>query len=276
MIRISIPWIIEVFESLDAIDRFKSKDTILDSFALLLGAQSKLEAIFDQSIYGSHLRASRDAASQLHKEITELLGVEEKWEDRVINEYEVFGLKEQRDKLKTVLLAELSVVPCFLVSLKDSFDVSLLVEAGSRLFPASLLVKAPETEKDAMEVGRALAFELPTACGFHTFRVTESVVRRYWDIATKGLARPKLETLGNFSAELERMQMGDIRIVEAIKQMTKLHRNPLIHPEVILTSEEAIGIIGMARSVIGAILATLPDAPTTTGAIAPSETSSSP
>ena len=50
------------------------------------------------------------------------------------------------------------------------------------------------------------------------------------------------------------------------KQMTKLHRNPLIHPEVILTVDEAIGIIGMARSVIGAMLQVLPDEPPTTGA----------
>jgi hypothetical protein len=48
--------------------------------------------------------------------------------------------------------------------------------------------------------------------------------------------------------------------------MTKLHRNPLIHPEVILTVEEAIGIIGMARSVIAMMLQSLPDVPTTTGA----------
>ena len=38
-----------------------------------------------------------------------------------------------------------------------------------------------------------------------------------------------------FAAELERQQLGDPKVVEAIKQMTKLHRNPLIHPEVILS-----------------------------------------
>ena len=47
---------------------------------------------------------------------------------------------------------------------------------------------------------------------------------------------------------------------------TKLHRNPLIHPEVILTVEEAIGIIGMARGVIAMMLQAMPDVPTTTGA----------
>jgi len=45
--------------------------------------------------------------------------------------------------------------------------------------------------------------------------------------------------------------------------MTRLHRNPLVHPEAILTVEEAIGIIGIARSVIGSILVVLPDVPPT-------------
>jgi hypothetical protein len=265
MMRISIPWVVDIIEGLDGLDRVPSKSTILDSFAQLFGVQNKIDAIFDQSVYGSYLRASRDAARQLHKAIEVLLEVED-WGDKSISDYELFSLKTSRDKLKTVLLAELSVVPAYLVSLKDNFDVALLVEAGTRLFPPTLLSKAPETEKDALEVGRALAFELPTACGFHAFRVTESVVRKYWDIATKGQARPKLETLGNFAAELERQQVGDAKIVEAIKQMTKLHRNPLIHPEVILSTEEAIGIIGMARSVIAAMLASLPDVPNTTGA----------
>ena len=57
-----------------------------------------------------------------------------------------------------------------------------------------------------------------------------------------------------------------VTIVEAIKQMTKLHRNPLVHPEVILRTEEAIGIIGMARSAIAAMLAALPDVRIATGA----------
>jgi hypothetical protein len=103
-------------------------------------------------------------------------------------------------------------------------------------------------------VGRALAYELPTACGFHTFRVTEAVVRRYWDAVSENKERPKPQTLGTFAAKMAKHKYGDEKVVEAIKQMTKLHRNPLIHPEVILNVEEAIGIIGMARSVIAMML----------------------
>ena len=69
-----------------------------------------------------------------------------------------------------------------------------------------------------------------------------------------------VRALGRFAAELERQQLGDHR------GRTKLHRNPLVHPEVILSTEEAIGIIGMARSAIAAMLAALPDVRIATGA----------
>ena len=265
MMRISIPWVLDVIEGMDELNMLAAKSTVLEAFLTLFTAQSKIEAIYDQSVYGGYLRASRQAASEIHTEIEQYLSAQD-WEKKVFSEWEVASLKTKKNNLKTVLLAELQVTPTYLVSLKDNFDVILLVENGVRLFPPNLLDKAPETEKDALEVGRALAFELPTACGFHTFRVTESVVRKYWDVAAKGKARPKLETLGTFAAELERQEFGDAKTVEAIKQMTKLHRNPLIHPEVIFTVEEAIGTIGMARSVLAQMLAALPDVPKTTGA----------
>jgi hypothetical protein len=273
MIRISIPWLFDIIESLDSLDNVKANEDILSNLISLFPVQGKLEAIFDQSIYGGYLRASRDAAFSLHSQISEIMGDHETWTERKVSEFQVISLREKKDKFKTVLLADLNVLPSYLVSMKDSFDIAILVEAGHKLFPSSLLAKAPETEKDAKEVGRALAFELATACGFHTFRVLESVVRRYWDAATSGADRPRLETLGSFATELEKLKVGDGKIIEAIKQMTKLHRNPLIHPEVILTTEEAIGIIGMARSVMAAMLQFLPDAPNTTGVPAIAESS---
>jgi hypothetical protein len=92
----------------------------------------------------------------------------------------------------------------------------------------------------------------------------ESVFRVYWDKVSNGADRPKLETIGNVASELEKNNFGDAKVWESLKQMAKLHRNPLIHPEAILTIEEAIGIIGIARSVIGAMLAALPDIVPTT------------
>jgi hypothetical protein len=46
--------------------------------------------------------------------------------------------------------------------------------------------------------------------------------------------------------------------------MAKLHRNPLIHPEVALSVDEAMATLGIARSVVTAMLAELPVLPQTT------------
>jgi hypothetical protein len=266
MIRIAIPWLLEVIESFDGLNRLQPDKTVLDNLGPLFLIKNSLETVFSTSVYGDFLRASRNAAGDLYSEVTKHVNAGD-WGEKTLTEYEVQNIKFMKDRVRTVFLAELSTLPSYLVSKKDNFDVNLLVESGARLFPPMLLTKAPETARDAQEVGRALAFELPTACGFHAFRVVESVVRRYWDQTSNQTPRPKLETLGNFAIEMERSDFGDVKVVESIKQMTKLHRNPLVHPEVILDVEEAIGIIGMARSVLSMMLQTLPDVPmTTTGA----------
>jgi len=265
MIRINAAWLITSEEAIDALDRLVAGQTVLESLSILFGAQGALEQIFDQSFYKDHVRASRTAGRTLHERVSAFLNADD-WTTKKIEQYELVSLLAAKSTFKTVFLADLGVMPIYIVSKKDTFDVSLLIDAGINLFPGAIMAKVPEVEKDASEVGRALAYELSTACGFHTFRVTESVLRRYWDVVSKGKARPKLQTLGNFAAQMEKNKYGDDKVIEAIKQMTKLHRNPLIHPEVILTVEEAIGIIGMARSVIAMMLQVLPDVPATTGA----------
>ncbi len=263
LIQISLPWIIEVGAALDAANDISAGKSLSDSLYILLGINSKIEAVFDQSIYGPNLRTSRQKATELHKEIESILGDFNL--EKTLTDFEVWALKNKRDQFKIVFMAELGVLPSFVVTQKEGFDTAILIESGISLFPKNLLTKAPETARDAAEAGRALAFELATACGFHCFRVTESVVRRYWDEVSGGAKRPKPATLGSIADALLNKNIGETKINESIRQMTRLHRNPLIHPEVILSIDEAIGLVGIARSVIGAMLTVLPDVPITTG-----------
>ena len=265
MIRLNLPWLVEVVEIIDGLDALLADQPIIENLRQLISTTIVLEQLFNESIYGNYLRSSREAGRDLHDEVDRHLN-DDKWRDAKFSEFQVATIKNKKATFKTIFLADLGTTPAYLVAKKDNFDVNLLIDEGIRLFPQQIITKAPEVEKDATEVGRSLAYELPTASGFHTFRVTESIVRRYWDHASGGKDRPSLQTLGSFAAEMTKQKFGDQKIIESITQMTKLHRNPLIHPEVILTVEEAIGIIGMARSVIAAIINVLPDAPITTGA----------
>ena len=156
-------------------------------------------------------------------------------------------------------MAELNILPTFLVVEKEGYDINALIDNGYKLFPSTTLSKCPEAANDMVDAGKALAYELPVACGFHVFRATEAVLRRYWDHITNGQPKPKSNTIGKYATELEKGGFGNKKIWEALKQLASLHRNPVVHPEAILTVEEAIATLGIARSVMGAMLRDMPD-----------------
>jgi hypothetical protein len=252
---------LDVVAAIDGLSGIQQKSDARSNRWLLLDAKNQLEALFGQSIYSPYLRASRERAVDLHRHLAQMLEAED---DKPLDEFDAWQVDHERDRFKTVFLSELSTIPSFLVVGKEGYDTNALLDEGHKLFPAALPRKAPEAMADAREVGKALAYELATACGFHTFRVTESVIKRYWDVVSGGSDRPKLETIGNYAKEMEDRNLGDKKITESLKQLARLHRNPLIHPEVILTVEEAIDTLGIARSVIGAMLRVLPEVPPTT------------
>lgn len=249
--------------SLDDLNALSDQSSYNDALFEIWDAKHQMEQLFDQSIYSPYLRVSREKAKELHAALEEIIALSDDDAVKPLG-WRAFSVKQALENFKLVFLSEISTLPAFLVSKKGPYDMNLLVERGADLFPQTLLVKVPEAFADAVEVGRALAFGLGTSCGFHAFRVTESVLRRYWDHVSKGAGRPSLQTIGSFAAELEKAKLGDRKISESLKQFSKLHRNPCIHPDVILSEEEAIGIIGMARSVIAAMLAAMPDVPPTT------------
>ncbi|MPZ40571.1 MAG: hypothetical protein GEU95_21480 [Rhizobiales bacterium] len=161
-------------------------------------------------------------------------------------------------------MGAMSAMGSFLVSQKGSHEVFALLFEGEKLYPSELREKVPEAIFDAQQAGKCLAYDVATACGFHAFRVTESVVRRYWSFATGGAAHPKVRSLGVYIAAFVRAGAGDPKVLAALKQMNELHRNPLIHPEAALTTDEALNIVGLSRSLVAAMLAHLPKQPPTT------------
>ncbi|WP_181149950.1 hypothetical protein, partial [Ensifer aridi] len=183
----------------------------------------------------------------------------------IIDEFQEWELSFNREQFTTVFFAEVTGFPTYLITQKENYDIDKLINSGIGLFPANMLKKVPETFHDAMETGKCLAFELHTACGFHTFRVVEAVARKCWDAVSNNKPRPNPQSLGTIARELEKEKLGDDKVAQALRQLTSLHRNPLAHPEAILQADEAGAIVGLARSVISMMLPQIPDQlPTTT------------
>ncbi len=262
VVRISLAWVVECFSAIHDLQSLDKHNESLDCLLRVLGARAKLDELYQSSVYVPFLRASATHARRLNLNLAEFqesidLNKPVDFSDRA----RIAG--EARTFL-SIVSSEIGVVPTYLVTQKEGFDVNLLTEQGERLFPEQIVLKVEGVTEDMREVGKALVFELPTACGFHVFRVLEAVLKGYWDHVSNGEPRPKLETIGSYAKQLKDKTYGDAKVWETLEQIAKLHRNPLIHPEVILTTEEAIEILGIARSAIGAMVRVMPDLPTTT------------
>ncbi len=264
VLRISVPWVFEVLEELNRVESIEGDCDPFQGRVTLWAINQKIEALFNESVYRPFLRSSFTSANDLNVKLRELIYVDDT--SSPLDENDKVQAIVLVNNFKTIFVAELTSLPIMLVMPKGGYDVSILVERGFELFPPALSAKVPEAIEDANQVGKALAFEMATACGFHAFRVLEATLKRYWD-ATAKCSRPNLETIGTFANELEKGKYGDTKIWETLRQIAKLHRNPIIHPEVLLSVDEAIATVAISSSAISAMLAHLPDVPLTTSSV---------
>lgn len=260
MIRISLPWLIEVINSINNIKNIETGNTRGSIYGYLYIARTQVQAILQESLYSSSIFAAREVGDQFIKHLDQTMQGPMSEE---ISEIDVWSVKNSANQLRTVLLAELGTFPCFFVLKKLPYDTNSLLEHGETIFPAELGAKVPDAVFDAKEAGKSLAFELGTACGFHSFRTLESVVRAYYREKTGGAAEPKQRNLGVYIRALEKHNANE-KIISALKQIKDLHRNPVSHPEVALTIEEAASIVGVVRSAIAAMINELPEIKQTT------------
>ena len=259
VIRVSATWVVEFFRTLDQLINVRPGLSGPQVWLPHHRAKEKLEQLFLGSLYSEYLNASRVKIDNLMDELNEIIEESRSDPNREFSEFDLFSVQSTAREMKTILAAEFETFPIYLISQKENYNIDRLIGNGLGLFPPTLRWKVPESVNDATEASKCLAFERNTACGFHTFRVVEAVLRRYWDVVTEGQDRPHPEALGKMAADLKSKGKGEARVCEALLQLAKLHRNPLAHPDVNLSSDEAISILGMSRSVATLMLDALPD-----------------
>jgi hypothetical protein len=155
----------------------------------LLEAKFALENL-DNSLFKPYIRSSWSSFSSL-KQVLEV-----EIFDRNISQYDIFRIKQVFEQFRVTLLAELEIVNAYFVTQKGGYDTLSLLFWGENCFPPELPIKVPETIFDVREATKSLAYELPTAAGYHVFRVLESVLRKYHSHVTGGSAPPKVRNIG--------------------------------------------------------------------------------
>lgn len=213
----------------------------------------------EYSVYSIALRTARGhgqvLVSQIDTMIQALIDNDfaddsmEKVEGQYLQTYSTFV------KFETVMIAELQALPIFLVPPRGAFDNNYLIERGDTLFPESLLMIAPEAELDVLQAGRCIAFNLPTAAGFHMHRANEAVLRLYFDMVMGAGHRASNATMGSMLAKMKKEKKGDANIIAALDAIRQFHRNPLMHPEHTLSDiDEAISLYSAIRAAMGYML----------------------
>jgi hypothetical protein len=96
-------------------------------------------------------------------------------------------LQTELTEFETILSAELQKHLIYLVSQVSGFSMPLLVSSAEVNLPEdALAVISDVTKKDFREAGRSIAFELPTAAGFHAMRAAEGTLREYYKLMIPG------------------------------------------------------------------------------------------
>jgi len=257
MILISLPYLFNLNADLDSLGRLPETEVVLNEVFLdLFRAEHAVRTLTESSVYARYLRSS----SQLAKELVSLLEpqTQKTDADAKVSYYELWAIKNKYRDYRIALLSELGVMSSYFITQKAGYDTATLLHYGEAIFPAELGMKVPEAMFDAREAAKCLAYEVATSAGFHVFRMVESVLRKYYVHVTGGAAPPKVRNIGVYLEAMRQANKGNIKIRGALKQIADLHRNPLVHPEAVLTMDEALAAAGIARSVVTAMLSEMP------------------
>lgn len=138
----------------------------------LVQAFGSLDFLANQSIL---LEPSKAAARGLIERLRQLFNEPDK--SRVVLMQERAQLLFEIIQFETTLANDLNQLDLYWVEPKLGYSTSVLLTEGDKVFPDSIRDAIPQKVRgDMVEAARCLAFDLPTAVGFHVLRAVELVV----------------------------------------------------------------------------------------------------
>ncbi|MBI4304637.1 MAG: hypothetical protein HY665_09930 [Chloroflexi bacterium] len=183
---------------------------------------------------------------QLTEVPPERLEYELSWQD-------AYAITSSLKEFQIVWQTELGKMDTYFISQKGIYSTSDLIERADNVLPKEIADALPESiRSDIKQAGRCLAFDLATATGFHIMRALEGVLRDFYCPAFLD-KKPRGRNWNSYIQCL-RDTDADPRILAILDQIRSLHRNPTIHPQEVLTINEAMTLFGIAQSAIVAMV----------------------
>lgn len=266
METINLPFFYELGGSLKLLTKMDS--STMNLWDLVMSAVSA-KAIVQQLLERlPSLTVCRQAGEELDKHIDtfmESLKGDDKrdWNKppESILRYNFDHIIRQAKEFEIVLSAELKGLDAYLATQKGIYATKSLIGQAEDMFPESVRAKLPqEAIVDVRESGRCLAFDTFTACGFHMLRATETVMHEYYvEVCKTEDPKVKLDNWGAYITALNKSCDKHAKQVLAILQQIKDNsRNLIMHPERVLSPDDAFTLFEVAKGAIIAMAEKLP------------------
>jgi hypothetical protein len=145
---------------------------------------------------------------------------------------------------------ELAAFDVYHVPPKGTHATLALIEKAEANLPADVVSRFDsKTLNDVRQAGRCLALDAPTAAGFHILRAVESVIVKYIDKLTGKSHAPKNRNWGVYIKAI-RDTGGKTPVADYLYHMKETYRNPIMHPEIVLTPDDAFSLFNASLSAI--------------------------
>lgn len=157
---------------------------------------------------------------------------------------------ERAKTFETVLSQELPMLSAYYVTQTGIYKTSDLIERAAKDIPEPILDKLNSSIiYEVTQAGRCLAFDVPTACGFHMLRATEAVLHEYYIAVCKPKNQKKLDSWAAYIVSLHKrtedakckaeLKEHIARVLALLKQVKNQDRNQIMHPELVLDTNQA-------------------------------------
>lgn len=164
--------------------------------------------------------------------------------DEEFSGWQFDGIVRKIDAFKSVFAAECGEVDVYSVGQISIYRTSSLVSEGAGIIPAEIQPDVPrETLAELNSAGRCLAFDLPTACGFHALRGLELVMDEYLKCFNVGSKKRTwndyVKALSKLIEDPKSQAKPAPKVAAMLDRMRELERNPLMHPRDTLDAVQA-------------------------------------
>ena len=156
--------------------------------------------------------------------------------ERVFNSWEYSDIGKRVSAFRSVFEAECRDIDVYSVGQIGIYRTSALVAEAASIIPDAVRMHLPDgAEAEFGHAGKCLAFDLPTACGFHALRGLELVMDEY--LQSFGVVTKSFKSWNDYiQAAKKLIEKGEggrkpsAKVTAMLDRMRELDRNPLMHP----------------------------------------------